>query len=454
MASSVGTRQSARLSSKIKNKEQMEKTNESDNQEKTSSSSDNEQSDDEEILKSKCLKYSGGLDKLNLHNNVGPVPFHFEKKAKEERDACDYSINITVEQAKAGLAPRKVRVYADGIYDLFHAGHARQLMQAKNLCPNTYLIVGVCNDALTHSKKGRTVMNEMERYESLRHCRYVDEVITDAPWTLTDEFLEKHKIDLVAHDDIPYSAGDQDDIYAPLKKKGKFLATERTDGISTSDLICRMVRDYDVYVRRNLQRGYTAHELNVGFFKEKKIKLQNNIDIFKEKVNKYQEETKEFLRNWEEKSREFINNFIDNFGNSTNMIKDKVQRAISPRPNRRALTDNSEGRQSRSKKRSTLTNSNEFQSNESLNSLRSDVKKSKFDNYESEDEDNFLSSNENYDDVSSDEDNLDDDGLTNLKKIQKNRSNSKLKSNIKSTIKKYTNSEDVDDEVDNQIPII
>jgi len=37
-------------------------------------------------------------------------------------------------------------------------------------------------------------MSDEERYEMLRHCRYIDEIITDAPWFVTQEFLDKHKV--------------------------------------------------------------------------------------------------------------------------------------------------------------------------------------------------------------------------------------------------------------------
>ena len=144
---------------------------------------------------------------------VSPAPFDNDEVANNERALIDYNIKITAEMAQSGTSPRRIRVYADGIYDLFHQGHARyhkcickfcgtggwgyrnlstllfclhlqitfsflyypnrQLMQAKNVFPKSdvYLLVGVCSDELTQAKKGNTVMDENERYDALAHCR-------------------------------------------------------------------------------------------------------------------------------------------------------------------------------------------------------------------------------------------------------------------------------------------
>merc|ERR1711936_1201160 len=228
---------------------------------------------------------------------IGPAPFDDEPAAIAERDSIDYSIKITQDMIDKKEVPRRVRVYADGIFDMFHQGHSRMLMQAKNVFPNTevYLLVGVCSDELTHSRKGKTVMDEDERYEAVRHCRYVDEIVKDAPWSLDDDFLTKHKIDFVAHDKLPYTTGSGVDVYAHLKEKGMFVATQRTEGVSTSDVVARIVRDYDMYVRRNLARGYTREELNISFFRGQRLKLANKVDEVKTQLHKWEETSKDLI---------------------------------------------------------------------------------------------------------------------------------------------------------------
>lgn len=325
--------------------------------------------------------------------------------------------------------------------------------------PNTHLLVGCCSDELTHKYKGKTVMTQEERYESLRHCkcgppaapcpagrpragasgrlprrwrvlcgpcgcvlewqqvppqtwaatsgagcccrpaaarrrlrqsarrtragvrcegtlaaacraavrawrgrrRWVDEVVEDAPWVVDEAFLDAHAIDYVAHDALPYSdaTGQGNDVYetvrpapapatwselcctarpgralvstrhvaarsllsassreqawrhgarepaalraaarqparseqqgaprraagksypgaAQVKRLGKFRETQRTEGISTSDVILRVIRNYNDYVLRNLARGYTRKELGLSLVRVRRAAARSD----------------------------------------------------------------------------------------------------------------------------------------------------------------------------------
>ena len=163
------------------------------------------------------------------------------------------------------------RVYADGIYDLFHYGHARSLEQIKIKLfegKKVHLIVGCCSDEVTHARKGQTVLTDWERYESLRHCRWVDEVVKDAPWELTEEFLTAHRIDYVVHDnDGHYS-------YDLVKSLGKFKVSQRTPTVSSTDIINRILQNYNLYLIRNLQRGFSRKDLGVSFLKDKELMVR------------------------------------------------------------------------------------------------------------------------------------------------------------------------------------
>ncbi|KAI0727778.1 hypothetical protein C8Q72DRAFT_960251 [Fomitopsis betulina] len=228
---------------------------------------------------------------LPLNGPTEPPPSAIARDAFDPAKLTATDIQAFVARAVAGadtsrpyrinLPPhdRPARIYADGVYDLFHFGHALQLRQAKlsfppipvshlagaqqaeasspslargpldhappeGTVPGVYLLVGVNSDEQCDEHKNMAVMNHAERCEAVRHCRWVDEVVPEAPWVITEEFLEKYQIDYVAHDEDPYVSAGIDDVYGYCKSQGRFLPTRRTPGVSTSELLERIVSRY------------------------------------------------------------------------------------------------------------------------------------------------------------------------------------------------------------------
>ncbi|KAK6465857.1 cytidylyltransferase-domain-containing protein [Scheffersomyces coipomensis] len=240
---------------------------------------------------------------------------------------------------KFNLPPkdRPIRIYADGVFDLFHLGHMRQLEQAKKSFENVELVCGVPSDIETHKRKGLTVLSDQQRCDTLKHCRWVDEVIPNAPWCVTTDFLKEHNIDYVAHDDLPYASGDSDDIYKPIKEKGMFLTTQRTEGISTSDIITKIIRDYDKYLMRNFARGATRKELNVSWLKKNELDLKKHISDFRTYWEKNRENFNNVSRDLYFEIREFmrgkkfdVQSFLESSNQTNSDSEDNQSRVSSP----------------------------------------------------------------------------------------------------------------------------
>eukprot|EP00040_Diaphanoeca_grandis_P040222 m.261603 g.261603 ORF g.261603 m.261603 type:complete len:399 (-) comp42533_c0_seq1:98-1294(-) len=134
---------------------------------------------------------------------------------------------------------KQVRVWADGCYDMMHFGHANSLRQAKAF--GDYLIVGVHSDEDIIRHKGPTVMNEKERYEAVRSCKWVDEVVEGAPYVTDLEFVSKYNCDFVVHGDDITTDEFGNDTYQAVKDAGKYKECKRTPGVSTTDLVGRML---------------------------------------------------------------------------------------------------------------------------------------------------------------------------------------------------------------------
>lgn len=128
-----------------------------------------------------------------------------------------------------------IRVYADMVGDLFHAGHVALLRAAREL--GDHLVVGVLSDETATGYKRRPIMTLAERVAVIEACRYVDEVIPDAPDRLSREFLDENKLALVVHgDDVDAGA----EVYGAAAETGRLRLVPRSGGISTTDLIARV----------------------------------------------------------------------------------------------------------------------------------------------------------------------------------------------------------------------
>jgi ethanolamine-phosphate cytidylyltransferase len=151
----------------------------------------------------------------------------------------------TIKTSSAGGERRKdkeIRIFMDGAFDLLHFGHMNAFRLARSL--GTKLIVGVNSDVSITECKGAPLMNDEERLTMVKACKFVDDVVENCPYIMSADYLhwviQTYDIDYVVHGDDPCIV-DGKDVYESAKQSGKFRTIPRTQGVSTTDIVGRML---------------------------------------------------------------------------------------------------------------------------------------------------------------------------------------------------------------------
>lgn len=79
------------------------------------------------------------------------------------------------------------------------------------------------------------------RLALVKGLKWVDEVIPNAPYAITEKFMSslfnEHKIDYIIHGDDPCLLPDGSDAYALAKRAGRYKQIKRTEGVSSTDIV-------------------------------------------------------------------------------------------------------------------------------------------------------------------------------------------------------------------------
>lgn len=133
-------------------------------------------------------------------------------------------------------------IYVDMVGDLFHINHINLFKKALNYGNN--LIVGVHSDKDVESYKCKPILTMEERIAIIESCKYVNKVIPNAPLIITNDYLENNNIDLVIHAHNIDEEDKYDFMYKEIIKLGKFKRINYHEGLSTTIIKNRIIKEY------------------------------------------------------------------------------------------------------------------------------------------------------------------------------------------------------------------
>ncbi|KAF7714323.1 Cytidylyltransferase domain-containing protein [Penicillium ucsense] len=150
------------------------------------------------------------------------------------------------------------RIWVDGCFDFSHHGHAGAMLQARRL--GKALVVGIHSDEAILENKGPTVMSLDERVAAVDACRWATLSVPHAPYVTYLPWVSHYGCEYVVHGDDITSDSDGNDCYRFVKAAGRFKVVKRTPGISTTDLVGRMLLCTKNHFVKSVKKTLTGEE--------------------------------------------------------------------------------------------------------------------------------------------------------------------------------------------------
>eukprot|EP00930_Biecheleria_cincta_P087929 TRINITY_DN77168_c0_g1_i1.p1 TRINITY_DN77168_c0_g1~~TRINITY_DN77168_c0_g1_i1.p1 ORF type:complete len:409 (+),score=55.42 TRINITY_DN77168_c0_g1_i1:33-1229(+) len=164
----------------------------------------------------------------------------------EELHFCWHRPPLTQVEAEAQDA-ETVRIFLNGCFDLMHVGHFNALRQAKSLFiqrgfKKVVMVAGIHSDAAIARQKGPPMMTDEERIAVLRATKWVDEIVTALPYvSMSAKMADILHVQWICHgDDMPVCKGGGG-MYSDAIEKERFQLLKRTEGISTTQIVERLL---------------------------------------------------------------------------------------------------------------------------------------------------------------------------------------------------------------------
>lgn len=135
------------------------------------------------------------------------------------------------------------RVWVDGCFDLGHFGHANLLRKAQELAgPEGQVVVGIHCDEDIEQHKRKPIFSQKERIYMMESLKWSHEVVINVPYVTTIDVVKKHDCDFCIHGSDITSTAEGEDCYKEVKDANLYVEVPRTQGISTSKLINRVLK--------------------------------------------------------------------------------------------------------------------------------------------------------------------------------------------------------------------